>query len=214
MLYSQQWASPQLTLIIGTMHNGLKTYNLKFIAALTALVACNATFASPALARPVSQKYAALYKEMLAASLNADKLLVNDMQTVAQTLQEFADSQGHFPNTGDDINGMSLELSAVLPKNPYTNQESKVSANADMLDGYSQEIVSRAQIIYDPSLAESIVDKLATQPSDTWKAKPGTVVAVTNGYDLCLVWAAGIDERPVRDESGKVRLSVLKTNTN
>jgi len=149
--------------------------------------------------------------------------LESDMEIVAQTLQEFADDQGHFPDTGDDIAGLSLELSAVLPSNPYTSytnsndsapdaSKNSIDTNGDFLDGYMQESAKpRAQIVFDPSLQVSIVDKLSMEPDATWTAKPGTVVAVTNGYDLCLVWGAGVDEKPVRDASGKVRLTVLKT---
>ena len=167
-------------------------------------------------AKQVSQKHADLYKEMLAASLKADQQLVTDMETVAETLKEFADAQGHFPDAGDDIAGLSLELSSVLPKNPYSGADMKTEMPepaSDLLDEYArQKREERAQVIFDPSLSETLVDKLSMEPYSTWKAKPGTVVAVTNGYDLCLVWGAGIDEQPVRDSNGKVRLTVLKSS--
>lgn len=185
-------------------------YQFKFVVVALALL----IFSSAAIAKHASQNYAALYKDILAATVKADQQLVDDIETVAETLREFAQSQGHFPDTGDDIAGMALELSAVLPKNPYSGKEApKVQAHLDLLDNYEQPEVSRAQIVFDPSLNESIVDKLSMHPCSTWTAKPGTVVAVTNGYDLCLVWGAGMDEQPMRGDGGRVRLKVLRRDS-
>ncbi|MBX9878290.1 MAG: hypothetical protein K2Y22_07505 [Candidatus Obscuribacterales bacterium] len=188
----------------------LKNYQIKITVSASALL----FFSGAAIAKHASQNYAVLYKDILAATVQADEQLVNDIETVAETLREFAQSQGHFPDTGDDIDGMALELSAVLPKNPYSGQEApKVEAHTDFLDGYGRPEAKRARIIFDPSLNESIVDKLSMHPYSTWTAKPGTVVAVTNGYDLCLVWGAGMDEQPMRGEGGRVRLAVLRRDT-
>lgn len=194
--------------------NSLKS-QLKVFVSLVVVLATFSCLPNSVLAKPVGQSYASIYKEMLAAAIKADEQLVTDIETVAQTMQEFAEAQGHFPDMGDDVAGLSLELSAVLPRNPYTSDTEAMKPRAtDLLDEYSQVVNTRAQVIYDPSISETVVDRLSLQPSETWKAKPGTVVAVTNGYDLCLVWGAGIDERPVRDASGRVRLTVLKSSSN
>ncbi len=197
----------------------LQIFRLRNFASLVMLPAMFFCLSNSVLAKPAGQSYAAIYKEVLAAAIKADEQLLTDMDTVAQTLQEFAEAQGHFPDTGDDIAGLSLELSAVLPRNPYgpntPNAEAqKLQPSSDLLDEYSQVVKPRAQVIYDPSINETIVDRLSLQPYETWKAKPGTVVAVTNGYDLCLICGAGIDERPVKDANGRVRLTILKSNLN
>lgn len=193
------------------MFRSLKNCQFKFVVVASLLL----FFSNAATAKHASQNYAVLYKDILAATVKADQQLVDDIETVAETLREFAQSQGHFPDTGDDIAGMALELSAVLPKNPYRATEApKAPANVDLLDSYEQPEASRAQIVFDPSLNESIVDKLSMHPYSTWTAKPGTVVAVTNGYDLCLVWGAGMDEQPMRGDGGRVRLAVLRREEN
>lgn len=196
--------------------NSRRFFQSKFIVTAIAVVSLFGGHNTSVLAKQVSQKYAAVYKEMLAAALKADQQLAIDMDTVAETLKEFADAQGHFPDTGDDIAGLSLELSAVLPKNPYSpDSTSNSQPAADFMDAYEQPVKQeRAQVVFDPSINERIVERLMTEPSADWKAKPGTVVAVTNGYDLCLVWGAGTDERPVRDANGKVRLTILKSSSN
>lgn len=192
-----------------------------FVISASCVIALLGNQMFSAIAKPAGKNYAEVYKEMLASVIKADSQLANDMETVAETLQEFAQAQGHFPDPGDDIDGLSLELSALLPGNPFlgsgvssTDANSKSQpASGDFLDEYSQApTASRAKVVFDPSLNASFVDKLSQEPYSTWRAKPGTVVAVTNGYDLCLVWGAGIDETPVRDASGKVRMAVLKTS--
>lgn len=218
-MFRKQWAAPQLTSIIADM-SSRQFSKSKFIVITIAVMSLFIGHSLPTAAKQVTSKFAAIYKEMLAAALKADQQLAIDMDTVAQTIKEFADAQGHFPDTGDDIAGLSLELSAVLPKNPYS-ADSAANANTqssqpatDLMDAYEQPAKQeRAQVIYDPSINATIVDRLITEPSANWKAKPGTVVAVTNGYDLCLIWGAGIDELPMREPNGRVRLTVLKSSS-
>lgn len=201
---------------IGSQH---KLFNWKVVFAW-AIVFCAAIHGHAVLAKGVSQRYLTLYKEMLASNLKADEQLVTDMETVAQTLQEFAESEGHFPDAADVAAGLSLELSATLPKNPYVHDVpdvgKKPEEGADLLDEYVQQVEpsKRAQVVFDPSISQTMVERLSVNPRADWKASPGTVVAVTNGYDLCLIWGAGMDEQPVRETNGKVRLTVLRTNSN
>jgi hypothetical protein len=93
--------------------------------------------------------------------------------------------------------------------NPLVNQPS-VLQNMNVFEKKPERPLNtpRVALVLVPESSLYEVASLRKEPPEDWRAEPGTIQIVHNGSDLCFIWGAGIEGRPVYDRE-KQRFKVI-----
>src|SRR5262249_19539531 len=74
----------------------------------------------------------------------------------------------------------------------------------------------RIRLVYDPSLTANDANTWKESPPDDWEAPPGSITAISNSNDLVVIWASGVDGRPLRvpgERKTRLFVSTIKMDT-
>jgi hypothetical protein len=143
--------------------------------------------------------------------------LIGQMQRVSSWLEQYVQANHRFPDPGDEFNDALSQLNQLVPNNPYAPSLITTSPGPDndlsvmqtypVGDASLDRSPHRIHLVFDPSLSETQAELYVSAPPDDWRAAPGTITAVCNNQNLYIVWGAGRDGFPVRNEfNGKVEL--------
>lgn len=106
----------------------------------------------------------------------------------------------------------SEKLTALREKNPYLQEEVlksefKVNNSAVLKQGESTTLV---KVLFDPSFTEGDAERFSKVPPESWREYPGTITAIIAPDCSFIVWAAGIDTRPLRTAPGQVSARTIR----
>jgi hypothetical protein len=151
--------------------------------------------------RPNRVELAQKMAQAIELNQKAQKQLEAQLDTVSGWVREFYTRYRRYPLSQPDIQFFQTKLSALLPANPYlppappaSSEEPLLAQCVNLLDPKPKED-ERIEVKIDPGLNASL--SAGNSPPASWSAAPGTIVVQTNGYDLCAIWAAGCDGRPI-----------------
>lgn len=153
----------------------------------------------------------------------ANVLLAREMDKVAGWLDQYCVWNHHFPEEGDEFEDAKRQLNMLIPNNPYKFGATELPQGRDLDPTYDtlENIPSpftfatgsfaadgdRIKLEIDPGLNLAAIPELKKNPPMEWNAPPGTVTCVSNNNDVFIVWAAGLDGRPIREPySRQIRL--------
>jgi len=145
-----------------------------------------------------------LYQQMLAARVAcdaADEALFTNMQQASDTFARFCRQRG-FPRRSRDLALIENELYAIANGNPYA----KDALLAREVDSHFPQARTQVSIETDAGLSDALVNQLEQFTPESWHAVPGSLKIVHNDRDMFLVWAAGIDGKPLKDKNEHMRL--------
>ena len=172
-----------------------------FLLALSLL----ALSASPTSALPqpkYTQEYLDYVRQMLDLIRQADNQLYKYMQMVANGMEHFYVRNGHYPEPGPEQERLLRLLTKQAKGNPY---------DPKVYDAATTQKIGEIEKIKVLFLVDGLMDReFAKQARTTfppsWKADPGTIVVISNGSNKFMVWGAGADRQPIKDEAtGKMR---------
>lgn len=145
----------------------------------------------------------------------ANLVLHGQMQRVANFLENYCTMNYRFPQSTDDVRWLTKQLMDLVPNNPFTDQEEQPSdiITFPSTDGptYSLPygVQNRFNLSIDNGIDDAIVQEWWLSPPDDWQAPPGTISAISNNRNLFVVWGAGADGRPIKnDVSGHTAIVV------
>ncbi len=137
----------------------------------------------------------------------AEQNLSEDLSSVADRLQARLTERkrrtaiGLYPDQPEEVERLERALSGSISLNPYA----AVELMKDKLDS------RRVTLKIDPSLNLGSLSLFRENPPVDWCDQPGKIVVLHNNYDLTVVWAAGLDGRPLRSpESGQAKIISLR----
>ncbi len=153
----------------------------------------------------------------------ANVLLAREMDKVAGWLDQYCVWNHHFPEEGDEFEDAKRQLNMLIPNNPYKFGTTELPTGRDLDPTYdelennlsaspytSSDFAAdgnRIQLEIDPGLTLGSIPELKKSPPMEWSAPPGTVTCVSNNNDCFIIWAAGLDGRPIREPySHQVRI--------
>lgn len=132
-----------------------------------------------------------------------DRLLLDEVRAVRQRLALRIKRLDGFkgarlellPTTVDDCRYLAGELAGGLGSNPFDSGKDR----------------ERLSLVLLSSLSQNDLAEIRRNPPASWRAEPGTITIIHNGYDLAVFWGASADGRPLRDlETGEYRILTLK----
>lgn len=153
----------------------------------------------------------------------ANVLLAREMDKVAGWLDQYCVWNHHFPEEGDEFEDAKRQLNMLIPNNPYKYGATELPQGRDLDPTYDtlENIPSpftfaagsfaadgdRIKLEIDPGLNLAAIPEWKKNPPMEWSAPPGTVTCISNNNDVFIVWAAGMDGRPIREPySRQIRL--------
>jgi hypothetical protein len=137
-----------------------------------------------------------MVQEQLATRIalqSADSTLRAALATAGSDFSSLSHTLHHFPREESEEIESLRKLQALAEKNPYAKNE--------MLRGQITQFgegCAIGSLTTDLTLSESSVRDLQKFPPPEWQAYPGSISIVHNGADIFLVWAAGLDGKPLR----------------
>ena len=135
--------------------------------------------------------------------IKADDQVSAVMKSTASTLLDFYHKYGHYPQTSTQENKIMRQVWQRYSGNPYHLILSEEDKNK----------VEHLPVVFafDPDLSDENVERYKTKPPGQWSAEPGTINIVVGNNNLAVVWAAGMDKKPICfSDSGKTRLYILR----
>ena len=124
-----------------------------------------------------------------------------------------ATTQSVKPNQGSSnaatMDGSTEWPAAVGAANPGLEQPSTLK-NINVFENKPVRRIHSPRIVIVSTPDASLYDAatLRTEAPEDWRAEPGTIQIIHNDRDLCFIWGAGIEGRPVYDRN-KQRLKVV-----
>lgn len=154
------------------------------------------------------------------AAAIADEKMWQEMQTVKEELVRMVRASAPRGEARalslreERLATWSEKLTALRGKNPYLQEdvlksEFKVNDSAALKPVESTSLV---KVLFDPSLTEGDAERFSTLPPESWRDYPGTITAIIAPDCSFVVWAAGIDTRPLRSAPGKVSARTIRGN--
>lgn len=132
-----------------------------------------------------------------------DQLLLDEVRGVRQRLalrikqlDSFKGARPELlPTTVDDCRYLASELAGGLGSNPFDSSKDR----------------ERLSLVFLSSLSKNDLAAIRSNPPASWRAEPGTITIIHNGYDLAVFWGASADGRPLRNlETGEFRILTLQ----
>jgi hypothetical protein len=145
-----------------------------------------------------------LYQQMLAARVAcdaADEALFGNMQQAGEAFAGFCRKRG-FPRSTRELASIENELYTIANTNPYA----KDPLLAQEVETHFPQARTQVSIDTDVGLSNAYINQLAQHTPELWHAVPGSLIIVHNDRDLFLIWAAGIDGKPLKDKNEHIRL--------
>lgn len=140
--------------------------------------------------------FVAAYKTAMERRLEADNKLRGNMQIVADFLFQFRKANGHLPEAGTEEEFCIARIQKLIKANPYS---------ATGIQSISDLKPSNIKIVHNCALNDSYRRQWEAQPPADWKAEPGSITAIVSEDNYVLVWGAGADHSPIRDDKGRAR---------
>lgn len=159
--------------------------------------------------------------EKMVGAEEANVLLAREMEKVAGWLDQYCVWNHHFPEEGDEFEDAKRQLNMLIPNNPYKFGATELPTGRDLDPTYDtlENLPSpynsnsfaadgdRIRLEIDPGINLAAIPELKKSPPMEWNAPPGMVTCVSNNNDVFIVWAAGLDGRPIREPySRQVRI--------
>ncbi len=161
-----------------------KTIAILFIAAIAA-------FGPNAIAQQQhALHFVGAFKQAQDKRIEADKKMLNNMESAADWLVNFKMKYGHFPEPGVEQDNATAFLTKKLFKlSPYS-----------MTGIMSQQEIKACPLrfVSDIGLIDCRREEWQKAPPSSWRAEPGTVTAIL-GDNYLLIWGAGADQLPIYD---------------
>lgn len=147
-----------------------------------------------------------------------DARLLDQMNRVSQSLTMYCMINHRFPEAGDEMNDEKNQLNQLVPNPPYSPHSMRLAQGLDANPLFAQQempdvpgvensdtgsTLDRIRLVFDPSLSELEVQEWRTDPPVDWREPPGTITAISNNQSLFIVWGAGADGLPLRDQFSK-----------
>ena len=128
------------------------------------------------------------------------------MEKIDSWLANYCRANDHFPATDVEATAASQRLKRLMPANPFNPAVAqRPEETRDTPASYDERV--NINVVVDVGLDVDSLKAFQDTPPDSWQAPAGTITIISNGYNLAAVWAAGADQRPIRDlETGKVRI--------
>lgn len=134
------------------------------------------------------------------ACVTADDSLRRSMQEAEKLFTEFVLARSSFPRSKREALIACADLQQLADKNPYAKQPLLVRHALSQLP----DTAAHAFVGFDPSISQNKVRYWKQFPPEEWTAPPGSIAIMHNGKDRFVVWATGIDSKPLRDQAGLV----------
>lgn len=153
----------------------------------------------PAFAQKNAIHYVAAYKQAQDQRLEADRKLLTAMEDAADCLLKFRLKEGHFPEPGlEQEQFLSLLQNGALNRNPYS---------ATGVKSQSENKACPVRFLMSAGLNDSKRCQWEKSVPLDWKAEPGTVTVIMDSHNFVLLWGAGAERNPIRnDKSNKYAL--------
>lgn len=136
----------------------------------------------------------------------AEAKLNREIHAVGSWLQNYCQMNYKFPVQPNDVRYAKSQLIDVAPVNPFTEDYDDIS-NSTSVPGagtadarISPQDEQRFQLSVDYGLSNYMLGEWAHHTPDYWQAEPGTITAISNDKNMFVVWGAGADGRPIRDD--------------
>ncbi|HEY9868894.1 MAG TPA: hypothetical protein V6D08_06990 [Candidatus Obscuribacterales bacterium] len=137
----------------------------------------------------------------------ADRQLHGQIRSVARWLENYCTMNYKFPRDLDDVRYAKSQLVEVAPHNPFIGGDEEAGASVETIPNVgtagaqlSPADDQRIQLQIDYGLSNYMLKEWTAHPPDGWEAPPGTITAVSNDRNMFVVWGAGADGRPIRDD--------------
>jgi len=182
------------------MRRGCSAIGLSLILTVATICGAEAWGGKPRVPRE-------LYQQLLAAQVacdTADEALFGNMQLAGDMFAKFCRTRG-FPKTSREIALARRGLYPIANTNPYAKDQ----LMAREVETHFPEAKTQAEIETDFGLSDPEVDQFQQFPPQSWQSVPGSLIIVQNERDMFVVWAAGIDGKPLRDKNKRIRLVVV-----
>lgn len=155
------------------------------------------------------------------ANTEAEKSLVSQIDKVAAEVRKRIAAQARksmlstmLPINDEAAKKLTDDLANIAGQNPYIAVPRHTFKM--VMAGTKEEPAQRVRLLYSTTLLSQQISNLRyAQNNDTtdgdldWKAEPGTITILHNGYDLAAVWGADIDGHPVKDSKAN-RAKIVK----
>jgi hypothetical protein len=158
---------------------------------------------TPALARggKITPEALQLMVVARAACDTANDTTFDSMKAICEDLALLSRKSHRFPSENSlrqaQVHLFKLVTANVYRKNPILIKE---------LAGPFKDDPAQLIMVKDLTLTDNQIRYFRENPPTDWLAPPGSIAIIHNDVDRFLVWAAGLDCKPLRDEKGKVRL--------
>jgi hypothetical protein len=143
-----------------------------------------------------AQQYAANYvyalKQAQEKRLEADKKLVDFMESLADWLVQFRLKFGHWPEVGvEQDRATKFVREKLLKPNPY--------CLTGVLSAEESKVSCPVRFVQDQTICDDRRLEWEKTPPSLWKGEPGTITVIYDQYDNIVLWGAGAEHLPVQD---------------
>ena len=153
-----------------------------------------------------------------------DARMYDQMNRISQWINYTTTVNHRFPEYGDEMKDAKEQLNQLIPNPPYKPRSMRLAPglDADTLfaqpehasvpgveDPYTGTSLDRINISIDLSLTELEIQGWRTDPPDEWQAAPGTISIISNQQSVWVIWGAGADGLPLRDQYNKRVLMII-----
>jgi hypothetical protein len=180
--------------------------SLMLISIILGTVAALLPLSALAGGLPAQQRgYLQQFAEVIALVIRADKEMWAQLQVVSRKLDQFYFVRGHFPETDDEKELFRKSLLRYIKVNPYLPQRMDIANNERIPD----DGLVKIHFLQEAAMTPNMVRDWAHSAPPSWRADPGTIFVITNGYNYYCLWATSADSLPLRDlehSSNKLRL--------
>jgi hypothetical protein len=144
-----------------------------------------------------------------------DARMYEQMSKVSQWVNYYTTVNHRFPESGDEMKAAKEELNQLIPNPPYNPHSMRLAPGLDadplfaqpehasvvgVEDSDTGTTLNRVNLIIDLSLTELEIQGWRTDPPVDWQMAPGTVTVISNQQSIFVIWGAGADGLPLRDQ--------------
>jgi hypothetical protein len=153
-----------------------------------------------------------------------DARMYDQMTKISQWVNMYCMLNHRFPEEGDEMKGAKEQLNQLIPLAPYNPRSIRLAPGLDADPLYAQPelgpvtgelnsdtgtTLDRVHLIFDPSLTELEIQGWRSDPPVDWQEPPGTITAISNNQSIFVIWGAGADGLPLRDQYSKRTLMII-----
>ncbi|MBX9685922.1 MAG: hypothetical protein K2X27_04420 [Candidatus Obscuribacterales bacterium] len=147
--------------------------------------------AAPVFGQQYPIHFVNAFKQAQEKRMAADAVLLENMEDAAEWLSAYRKRHGHMPELGLEQERAIKAIQTYMQKpNPY-------SVTGIQSDAERKPCALR--FVEELSLNEVNRQQWQKQAPSSWRAEPGTITILWNGFDNLLLWGAGADRQPIFD---------------